>query len=88
MEYKRGEKRVQEKKELLIRVASKLYSIGLDMDYAKENLRKLVSAGVSFDSSQMKDAYNEYKELEEQWNSLEAEYIGMRDELFYKKELA
>jgi len=79
---------VQEKKELLIRVASKLYSIGLDLDYAKEKLRKLVSEGVSFDSTQMLDAYNEYKELEEQWKSLEADYIMMREELYYKKELA
>jgi hypothetical protein len=79
---------MQEKKELLIRTAAKLYSIGMDLDYAKEQLRKLVNEGVSFDSSRMLNAYNEYKELEEQWNFLEAEYLDMKDDLYYKKELA
>lgn len=79
---------MQSKKELLIRAATRLYSIGMDLDYAKEKLRKLVNDGVSFDSSQMMNAYNEYKALEEQWNSLEAEYLDLRDDICYKKELA
>lgn len=79
---------MQGKRELLIITASRLYSIGIDLDYAKEKLRKLVDDGVSFDSFQMLDAYNEYKRLEDQWNSAEAEYLDLKDELFYKKELA
>lgn len=84
----KGGKSVQAKKELLIRTAAKLYSIGIDLDYAKEQLRKLVNEGVSFNSSQMLDAYNKYKELEEKWNSLEAEYLDMKEGIYYRKELA
>lgn len=79
---------MQAKKELLIRKATRLYSIGMDLDYAREKLRKMVNAGVSFDSLQMINAYEEYKELEDRWNSLEAEYLDLRDELSYSKELA
>ncbi len=35
-----GRKKCAGKKELLIRTAAKLYSIGIDLDYAKERLRK------------------------------------------------
>lgn len=79
---------MQGKRELLIITASKLYSVGMELDYAKEKLKKLVDDGVSFDSAQMLDAYNEYKALEDQWNLVEAEYLDLRDELYYKKELA
>lgn len=68
-------------KELLLASAARLYSLGVDLEGARERLRKLVEQGVSYDAPEMKDAYHEYTELDEQWKELERQHLALRDEI-------
>ena len=54
------------RKDLLLASAARLYSMGVDLEAARERLRQLVEQGVSYDSDEMKQAYQNFKELEQQ----------------------
>lgn len=69
------------RKDLLLKSAARLYSIGVDVEMAREKLRKLVEQGVSYDSKEMKDAYKEFSELDQQWKELEKQHFELRDEI-------
>lgn len=75
------------RKDLLLRSAARLYSLGVDLDMAREKLRQLVAQGVSYDSKEMRDAYREYTELKEQWASLEKQHLALRDEIVGGKQV-
>lgn len=69
------------RKDLLLASAARLYSLGMDMEAARERLRDLVSQGVSYDSGEMKQAYQAFTELQNQWKGLEEQHLALRDEL-------
>ena len=69
------------RKDLLIASAARLYSMGVDLEAARERLRQLVKRGISYDSDEMKQAYQDYKELEQQWKALERQHLELRDEI-------
>ena len=69
------------KKDLLIASAARLYSIGIDLEAARDRLRQLVGQGVPYNSEEMKQAVRDFKELERQWKALEREYLRLRDEM-------
>ena len=69
------------KKDLLLRSAARLYSIGIDLEGAKEQIRKLASSGVDYSSGQMQAAIEAYMDLKAQWDDLEQEYLRLRDEI-------
>lgn len=69
------------KKELLIKSAARLYSVGIDLEGAKERIRKLVSDGVGYDTLEMAKAVREYTEIKELWDILENEYLALRDDI-------
>ena len=48
------------RKDLLLKSAARLYSLGVDLEMAREKLRKLVEQGVPYDSKEMKDAYSRF----------------------------
>lgn len=52
-------------KALLIASAARLYSMGVDLEAARERLHQRVEQGVSYSSDEMKQAYREFKELDE-----------------------
>ena len=56
---------MDERKDLLLRSAARLYSLGVDLEGAKEKLRRLVESGVGYDTSQMAQAVREYTDLKE-----------------------
>ena len=72
---------MDERKELLIRSAARLYSLGVDLEGAKERLRQLVDAGVSYDSPKMAQAVGDYHELKKLWMELETEHLKLKDEI-------
>ncbi len=72
-------------KTLLLLSAARLYSLGLDLEAARERLRQLVEQGVSYDSDEMKRAYRDFKVLDEQWKALEQQHIELRDEIVREK---
>ena len=69
------------KKDLLLRSAARLYSLGIEVEAAREQLRKLVQQGVPYDSPQMRKALEDYQELEQQWKTLEQEHLKLRGEI-------
>ena len=69
------------KKDLLLRSAARLYSLGIEVVAAREQLRKLVQQGVPYDSPEMRKALEEFQELDQQWKALEQEHLQLRAEI-------
>ena len=69
------------RKDLLLASAARLYSIGIDLEAARERLRRLVEQGVPYQSEEMRKAYRDFKELELQWKALEQQHLELRDEI-------
>jgi hypothetical protein len=69
------------RKELLLMSAARLYSLGLDVEAAREKLRQLVDQGVSFSSEEMLEAYEDFTALDGQWRELEKQHLELRDEI-------
>lgn len=68
-------------KDLLIASAAWLYSMGIDLEAARDQLRLLVEQGVPYNSVEMKQAVQDFKELDWQWKELEKEHLKLRDEM-------
>lgn len=69
------------RKRLLLLSAARLYSLGLDLEAAREKLRRLVEKGVSYDSEEMLRAYEEFTVLDGEWKNLEKQHLELRDEI-------
>ena len=69
------------RKELLLASAARLYSLGVDLEAARARLKELVEQGVSYDAEEMIRAYRDFKELDQQWKTLEQQYLELRDEV-------
>ena len=69
------------RKDLLLKSAARLYSLGVDLEMTRDKLKKLVDQGVPYDSKEMKDAYREFSELDTQWKELERQHLALRDEI-------
>lgn len=69
------------RKDLLLKSAERLYALGVDVEAARDKLRSLVDRGVPYDSREMKDALQEFTELDTQWKELEKRHIKLRDEI-------
>lgn len=76
------------KKDLLLRSAARLYSLGIEVEAAREQLRKLVEQGSSYDSPEMRKALEEFQELDCQWKALEQEHLQHRIEIMGETETA
>lgn len=76
---------MNEEKDLLLASAARLYSLGVDVEAARERLRKLVQQGVPYESEEMRTAHQSFTELNEQWKTMERAHISLRDELLRKK---
>ena len=72
-------------KDLLLASAARLYSLGVDVEAARERLRELVKQGFPYESEEMRTAYQSFTELNEQWKAMERAHISLRDELLRKK---
>ena len=68
-------------KDLLIASAARLYSMGIDLEAARDRLRQLVEQGVPYNSYEMKQAVSDFKELDRQWKELEKQHLELRDEV-------
>ncbi len=72
-------------KDLLIASAARLYSMGVDLEAARERLRQLVAQGVPYESDEMRQAYFDFKELDRQWKALERQHLELREEVVKRK---
>ena len=71
-------------KDLLIASAARLYSMGIDLEAARDRLRQLVKQDVPYNSDEMKQAVQDFKELDRQWKELEREHLRLRDNVMKK----
>ena len=71
-------------KDLLIASAARLYSMGIDLEAARDRLRQLVEQGVPYNSNEMKQAVQDFKELDRKWKELEKQHLELRDEVTKK----
>lgn len=69
------------KKDLLLRSAARLYSLGIEVEAAREQLRTLVQQGVPYNSPEMRKALEEFQELDQQWKALEQEHLQLKAEV-------
>ena len=72
---------MENEKDLLIASAARLYSMGIDLEAARDRLRQLVEQGAPYNSEEMKQAVQDFKELERQWKELEKQYLELRDKV-------
>ena len=68
-------------KDLLIASAARLYSMGIDLEAARDRLRHLVGQGAPYSSDEMKQAVQDFKELDRQWKELEREHLRLKEEI-------
>ena len=55
------------KKDLLLRSAARLYSLGIEVEGARQRLRELVDQGVAYTSPEMWKTLEDYHYLGKQW---------------------
>ena len=61
--------------------AARLYSLGVDLEAARERVKELVSQGLPYASDEMIRAIRDFKDLEKQWKALEQQYLELREEI-------
>lgn len=71
------------KKELLLKSAARLYSLGIDLESAREKVKKLAEAGVAYDSREMTQAVQKFTEMKSLWDNLEREYLALRSDILH-----
>lgn len=67
--------------DLLIQSAARLYTLGVDLEAARAELRRLVDMGVPYDAPAMREACENCEALQAQWKALEQEHLSLREEL-------
>ena len=72
-------------KQLLLVSAARLYSLGVDLEGAREKLRKYVEDGVPWSSPLMAQAYGDFMDLRGQFDRLEAQHLALRDQISPEK---
>lgn len=73
---------MEEKKKLLLKTGARLYSLGIEVEVARNQLRKLVAKGTPYDSPEMITALQKYQSLDHNWKDLEQEYLKLKQELY------
>ena len=69
------------KKQQLLKSAARLSRLGLDVDAAREELRRLAARGVAYNSEEMLRAYERFTALDSQWRELEQKHLALREEV-------
>ena len=70
--------------QLLLVSAARLYALGIDVEGAREELRRLVAAGVPYDSQEMHAALQNFQELDVQWKEMERQHLELWVEIRQK----
>ena len=69
------------RKDLLLMSAARLYSMGVDLEAARERLRQLAEEGASCSSPEILEAYQDFARLAALWTELEKQHLELRDEI-------
>jgi len=68
-------------KQQLLTQAAKLYKLGLEVEAARKNLKKLVERGVPYDDPKMLHAYEYFTQVDNEWKQLEIDHLRLREKL-------
>ena len=74
------------RKDLLLASAARLYSMGIDLEAARDRLRQLVEQGVSYESAEMAEAYEVFSRLDKLWKDLERQHLELREEILREED--
>lgn len=69
---------MKNKKNELVLSAIALIKAGEELETAKARLKELVDQGVSYESEAMESALKECLELQQQWRTLEDQYLRLK----------
>ena len=72
---------MDDKRELLLKAAARLYSLGIEVEAARQKLKNLVSTGASYELHEIMETLQNYQTLDAQWKQLESDYLKLRDEI-------
>lgn len=75
-------------KKTLIAQATKLYSLGKEVEKCRKQLKKLVEKKVPYESPQMRTALMEFMTADNEWKRLEQEHLTYRAGLIGSEEIA
>lgn len=70
----------------LIKTAAFLYQLGTELEEARQNLKDLVEAGVSYESNEMRSALEKFQLLYFRWKQTDQEYLALRQKVLNHKE--
>lgn len=73
-----GEMKMHIEKEFLVQSAARLYSLGIDLENARNKLHQLVEAKVPYDSPKMMVALRDFNERKAEWEALEKYHLSLR----------
>lgn len=68
-------------KDLLLQSAARLYTLGVDLEGARKELRRLVEKKDPYESPQMRAALQNFQELDSQWKELERQHLELRSQI-------
>lgn len=71
----------KEDKHLLLKSATKLYTLGIAVDRKRNKLKKLVERGVPYDAPEVLATLERCENLGAEWNQLEANHLELRKRL-------
>lgn len=72
---------MDERKARLVESAARLYSLGLEVEAARDTVKTLTVAGASYDSPDLIQALNRFNELKKQWDCLEQKHLKLKAEI-------
>lgn len=75
-------------KKKLIAQATKLYTLGKEVEKCRKRLKKLVEKRVPYESPQMRTALMEFMTVDNEWKRLEQEHLIYRSSLIGSEEIA
>lgn len=71
-------------KKKLVKQASSLYLLGLNLEKQKSDLRRLVEKKVPYDSPELLETLAKLQQVDREWNQLEQEHLEYRKSLGIK----
>ena len=75
---------MNKKETALLEYATMLSQLGVEVDKARDYIRWLIRHGIGYNTSMMRQALHDYREVEEMYSQLEARYLKLRDEIKIK----
>ena len=66
------------KEKLLMKTGARLYRMGIEVEAARNHLKKLVAKGTPYDSPEMIIALQKYQSVNHTWMELEQEYLRLK----------